>query len=260
VPKRVDHEERRRQIADALLRVAAARGLHATGMREVAAEAGVSLRLVQYYFGTKEDLLLAGMQHLAARFAERAMTRIRRTREAGGRASPRDIIAAILAEALPADDDRRTFAVLNAAYFALSLTDPALAIAPLVKNTNAVIDVIAAQLRAARAAGDTPAHLDPDAEALSLLAMSAGLGNSILAGQSSLEQAQAVIDYHLDRLFPASRPALPTARSWCTGAMAARPWKTSGYTSEIRFEPPFFTNRPQTVSQDRRAGTVVGVR
>jgi AcrR family transcriptional regulator len=28
-------------------------GLHATGMREVAAEAGVSLRLVQYYFGTK---------------------------------------------------------------------------------------------------------------------------------------------------------------------------------------------------------------
>jgi AcrR family transcriptional regulator len=204
VPKRVDHEERRRQIADALLRTAAARGLHATGMREVAAEAGVSLRLVQYYFGTKEELLLSGMQHLAARFGEGAMTRIRRIKEAGREASPRDVIAAILAEALPADDERRTFAVLNAAYFALALTDPALAIAPLVKNTNAVIDVIAAQLRAAQAAGDTPPHLEPDAEALSLLAMSAGLGNSVLAGQSSLEQAQAVIDYHLDRLFPAN--------------------------------------------------------
>src|SRR5215831_21346773 len=45
VPRRVDHEERRRQIADALVRTAATRGLHATGMREVAAEAGVSLRL-----------------------------------------------------------------------------------------------------------------------------------------------------------------------------------------------------------------------
>jgi AcrR family transcriptional regulator len=207
VPKRVDHEERRRQIAGALLRTAAVRGLHATGMREVAAEAGVSLRLVQYYFGTKEELLLAGMQHLAARFGERAMTRIRRARETGGQASPRDVIAAILAEALPADDERRTFAVLNAAYFALSLTDPALATAPLVKNTNAVIDVIAAQLRTSQAAGDTPAHLDPDAEALSLLAMAAGLGNSVLADQSSAERAQAVIDYHLDRLFPASRPA-----------------------------------------------------
>jgi len=208
VPKRVDHEERRRQIADALLRAAAARGLHATGMREVAAEAGVSLRLVQYYFGTKEELLLAGMQHLAARFAEQAMTRIRRTRETGCQAGPRDVITAILAEALPADDERRTFAVLNTAYFALSLTDPALATAPLVKNTNAVIDVIAAQLRTSQAAGDTPARLDPGAEALSLLAMSSGLGNGVLAGQSSLERAQAVIDYHLDRLFPVSRPAL----------------------------------------------------
>jgi len=81
---------------DALLRVAAARGLHATGMREVAAEAGVSLRLVQYYFGTKEELLLAGMQHLAARFSERAMTRIRRIKGTNGQASPRDVIAAIL--------------------------------------------------------------------------------------------------------------------------------------------------------------------
>ena len=72
VPKRADHEERRRQIADALLRTAAMRGLHAAGMREVAAEAGVSLRLVQYYFGTKEELLLAAMQYLAARFGTRS--------------------------------------------------------------------------------------------------------------------------------------------------------------------------------------------
>jgi AcrR family transcriptional regulator len=205
VPKRVDHEERRRQIADALLRTAAARGLHATGMREVAGEAGVSLRLVQYYFGTKEELLLSGMQHLAARFGEGAMARIRRIKQPGGQASPRDVIAAILAQALPVDDERRTFAVLNAAYFALSLTDPALAVAPLVRNSNAVIDVVAAQLRAAQAAGDTAARLDPDAEALGLLAMSHGLGTSILGGQSSAEQAQSVIDYHLDRLFPASR-------------------------------------------------------
>jgi transcriptional regulator BetI-like protein len=65
-----------------------------------------------------------------------------------------------------------------------------------------VIDVVAAQLRAAQAAGDTPVHLDPDLEAFSLVAMSAGLATSVLAGQSSIEQARAVIDYHLDRLFP----------------------------------------------------------
>ena len=83
-----------------------------------------------------------------------------------------------------------------------------MAIAPLVRDSAAVMDVVAAQLRAAQAAGGTAAYLDPDLEAISLLAMSAGLGTSILAGQSSVEQAQAVIDYQLDRLFPASRPAL----------------------------------------------------
>jgi AcrR family transcriptional regulator len=208
VPKRVDHEERRRQIAEALLRAAATRGLHATGMREVAAEAGVSLRLVQYYFGTKEELLLAAMQHLAAQFSERALARIKRIKETENPVSPRNVIAAILTEGLPADDERRTFTLVYTAYFALSLTDPALALSPLVRNSGAVIDVVAAQLRAAQAAGDTPAHLDPDLEAFSLLAMSAGLGTSVLGGQSSAGQAQAVIDYHLDRLFPASRPAL----------------------------------------------------
>ncbi len=208
MPKRVDHQERRRHIADALIRTAASRGLHATGMREVAAEAGVSLRLVQYYFGTKEELMLAAMQQLAAQFSERALARIQQARPAQGPPRPRDVIAAILTEGLPADDERRTFIALYTAYFALSLTEPALAAAPLVRNSGAVIGVVADQLRAAQAAGDMPAQLDPDTEALSLLAMSAGLGTSVLGGQSSPEQAQAVIDYHLDRLFPASRPAL----------------------------------------------------
>jgi AcrR family transcriptional regulator len=207
VPKRVDHEERRRQIADALLRTAAKRGLHATGMREVAAEAGVSLRLVQYYFGTKEELLLAAMQQLAVQFSDRVLARIQRIRETGNAASPREVIAAVLTEALPADDERRTFTLVYTAYLALSLTDPALAIGPLARNSGIVSDVIAAQLRAAQAAGDMPGPLDPDLEAMSLLTMSAGLGTSVIAGHSSARQAQAVIDYHLRRLFPARPPA-----------------------------------------------------
>jgi hypothetical protein len=42
----------------------------------------------------------------------------------------------------------------------------------------------------------------PDLEALGLMAMSAGLTTSVLAGQSSVEQAQAVIDYHLAACSP----------------------------------------------------------
>jgi AcrR family transcriptional regulator len=212
VPKRVDHEERRQRIADALVRAAAARGLHATGMREVAAEAGVSVRLVQYYFGTKEELLLAAMHRLARQLSERAMARVRAARPADGPASPRDVIAAILAEGVPADDERRVFHVVYTAYLALSLTDPALAISPLVRNSSAVIDVVADQLRTAQSAGQTPAGLDPAMEALSLMSMSSGLGTSVLAGHSTPEQAQAVIDYQLRRLFP-SLPGYPATAS-----------------------------------------------
>jgi AcrR family transcriptional regulator len=149
--------------------------------------------------------MLAAMQQLAAQFSDRAMARIR---QGDGPASPRDVVTAILAEALPADDERRTFTLVYTAYLALSLTDPALAIRPLARNSSVVSDVIAAQLRTAQAAGDMPGRLDPDLEAISLMTMSAGLGTSVLAGHSSPEQAQAVIDYHLHRLFPASRPAL----------------------------------------------------
>ncbi len=204
MPKRVDHEERRRQIADALVRTAAGRGLHATGMREVAAEAGVSVRLVQYYFGTKEELLLAAMQQLATQFSDRVLARIQRMKATGSQASPRDVVAAVLTEALPADEERRTFTLVSMAYLALSLTDPKLAIRPLVRNSGVVTEVLAAQLRAAQAAGDMPGHLDPELEAISLLTMSAGVGTSVLAGQTSAGQAQAVIDYHLNRLFSAS--------------------------------------------------------
>ena len=51
-------------------------------MREVAAEAGGSLRLIQYYFGTKEELMLFAMQQLAAQFAARAMAQISKIKQA----------------------------------------------------------------------------------------------------------------------------------------------------------------------------------
>jgi hypothetical protein len=58
-----------------------------------------------------------------------------------------------------------------------------------------------------RAAGDMPARLDLDLEAVILITMSAGLGASVLAGHSSPGQGQEVIEYHLSRLFPAYQPA-----------------------------------------------------
>ena len=76
MPKRVDHAQRRAHIADALVRVAASEGLHAVTMRGVAAEAGMSLNLVQYYFDSKAKLMHAALERLERQSHERWSARL----------------------------------------------------------------------------------------------------------------------------------------------------------------------------------------
>jgi AcrR family transcriptional regulator len=210
VPRQADHEQRRRQIADALVRIAATRGLHNAGMREVAAEAGVSVRLIQYYFGTKEELLRFTMEYLARQFAERAKARFRPA-GAASPAGPRAIIDAILTEALPTDEDSRVFHIVYSSYTSLSLTDPVYAMETPMHASDAVENVIAAQLAKAQQAGQAPADFDARVEATSLMAMSAALSISVLAGQRSAENALEILHYHLDRMLPPDRSPAGTA-------------------------------------------------
>ncbi|MEV4744676.1 TetR/AcrR family transcriptional regulator [Streptomyces sp. NPDC049555] len=198
MPKRVDHDERRRQIAEALVRVAGRRGLHAVGMRDVAAEAGVSLRLVQYYFETKEKLLLYGLRHLTAGLEARVAARVR---AAGDTAGPRALIEALLTEALPTDDESRTFHLVHTAYAVLSVTDEALAAQPFTEDPDAAENAVAGLLQRAKDADLVPEGTDVRTEAITLLALSAGLGTSVLVGQRTVESATTVLRHHLDRLF-----------------------------------------------------------
>ncbi|MEU9154682.1 TetR/AcrR family transcriptional regulator [Streptomyces sp. NPDC048417] len=198
MPRRVDHAERRTEIAEALVRVAGRRGLHAVGMRDVAAEAGVSLRLVQYYFQTKEKLLLFGLEYLAKGFGERVSARVR---AAGDGSGPRAMVEALLTAALPTDDESRTFHYIYTSYAVLAVSDRALAAQPFIRNPDAAEAALTELLRQAQDAGLLEPGVDAQLEAAGLLAMSAGLGTGVLVGQRSPESAAAVLDHHLNRLF-----------------------------------------------------------
>lgn len=198
MPKRVDHDERRTEIAQALVRVAGRRGLHAVGMRDVAAEAGVSLRLVQYYFQTKEKLLLFGLQQLAEGFGERVAARVR---AAGDSPGPRATVEALLLASLPTDEESRTFHLVYTSYAVLAVTDEALAAQPFLKNPDAAEDALTGLLTQAQDAGLVGPDVDVTTEAIGLLAMTAGLGISVLTGQRGPESATAVLGHHLDRIF-----------------------------------------------------------
>jgi len=198
VPVRVDHEQRRRQIAEALLRIAATRGLQAASMREVAAEAGVSLRLVQYYFHTKDELLIGSLPYLAERLAARVRTRLQAL---GQPPTARQVVEGTLSAVLPTDEESRQIRRTYDAFYALVLAEPALAEKYEARDPDALERLLAGQVCRAQESGEVAADHDAGQVAAGLLALTNGLGASVVGGQRSSEAAVAVLTYHLDRLF-----------------------------------------------------------
>jgi AcrR family transcriptional regulator len=56
-------DQTKERIVDAAYRTLVKRGYHETSMKDIAAEAGVAPGLAHYYFETKEDLLVAAIEH-----------------------------------------------------------------------------------------------------------------------------------------------------------------------------------------------------
>jgi TetR/AcrR family transcriptional repressor of bet genes len=186
----VDHEARKHQITDAVVRLTVKGGLASATFREVAAEAGVSVRLVQYYFGTKDQLLLETQQHVA----ERSVARIQRLRAQAGD-TPRDILRTIMRSFVPVDDESHNAMLMYVALFAASLVDPVLKREEAAEVPASMRRVFAAQLRKAK----LRAGVDPDQEALLLLVTVTGLSQGVLDGQITPTEAFNTIDYALDR-------------------------------------------------------------
>lgn len=201
MPRRVDHDERRTVLTAALLRIASTRGLQAVSMREVAAEAGVSLRVVQYYFTDKRTLMAAGLAELVGRMDRRVRAR---AAARGTGLAPREVVEVVLTSVLPTDDESRADQLAWTAYYAAGLTDPegtaGLRDDALV-GPNALERYLVATLARAQEAGEVAADRDPRAEVVGLLALANGLTSSVLGTQRTVEDAEAVLRYHLDRLF-----------------------------------------------------------
>jgi TetR/AcrR family transcriptional repressor of bet genes len=198
VPIRVDHDKRRREIIEALCRITVRGGLSAASFREVAAEAGVSVRLVQYYFGTKAELLHAANRHVAERAAARIMRRIAAL---GTDAEPREVVHAVVNTFLPSDKRSREAMLLFFAFYTAQMTDPSLARAEASKVPQGLAGLIADQIRRAQSSGDAPVDLDVEREAAILTAAIPGLASGVLVNYITAGEAAAILDYAVDRLF-----------------------------------------------------------
>jgi AcrR family transcriptional regulator len=198
MPKVVDHEMRRREILDALLRITARGGLGAATFREIAAEAGVSVRLVQYYFGTKADLLHAANRRDAERATPRIVQRVRRL---GPDAPPDKIVRTVVRSFLPRDDASRETMLLFYAFFTEQMTNPALARGEAADIAGSISTLVANQIRRAQDAGTASSDLDPELEAWVLVGALPNIAAGVIVHYLTLRQADKILTYAIDRIF-----------------------------------------------------------
>ena len=119
MPKIVDHEQRRRELAEAVWRVIRRTGVDGASVRTVAQEAGWSAGALRHYFRTQSELLDFAIE-LAA---ERIRQRVSALELAD---DPRRAVEQLLSELLPLDDERRAENEVWLAFTARALIDPQL--------------------------------------------------------------------------------------------------------------------------------------
>lgn len=175
MPRAVDHDGRRREIAQAVCRLADERGLEGVTVRDVAAQAAVSVGAVQRCFRTKDEMLVFALDHIGAQITDRI-----RERAEG------DVLGRAAAEISLLAEEHRAQARVWLAFVAQAAVSPALA---------GILRASYAQLQEmfARLIGGP----DADAEARRLLALADGLTTHVLVGHLSSAEALATLDRHL---------------------------------------------------------------
>lgn len=120
MPKIVNTDARRTELAEAVWRVILHDGLDRASVRNVAREAGLSMGSLRHYFGSQTELLAFAMRLV--------MQRARRRVEALDLSScgPRRAVELVLSEVLPLDAERLAEAEVWLALTGKALVDPTL--------------------------------------------------------------------------------------------------------------------------------------
>ncbi|MFX4273279.1 TetR/AcrR family transcriptional regulator [Propionibacteriaceae bacterium Y1685] len=158
-------------------------GVGSVTMRAVADEAGVSLRLVQYYGSNKHELLQGALARLASRSLLSWGTRRSSTPD-----TPAGIVRAFLVAALPVDEESKQFHRFGVSLEQLALLDPDGDGAFYLTHIDAVIQALAEAL--------SP-HLGADRArgvAEQTVAFSHGIGTLLMAGLIGTARAAELID------------------------------------------------------------------
>jgi AcrR family transcriptional regulator len=121
MPRVVDHEERRRQLGEAVWRVIRRDGVRSASVRAVATEAGWSAGALRHYFTTQSELILFATELVIQRVQARMPRHFDEPRD-----DPYLRAQEILEEVMPMDEEREVECLVWLAVTDLARFDPAL--------------------------------------------------------------------------------------------------------------------------------------
>ncbi|MEJ6018606.1 TetR/AcrR family transcriptional regulator [Corynebacterium sp. H113] len=120
MPKIVDHQVRRRELAQAVVEVASKRSLDHASLRAVAQQAGMSMGTVQHYFEDRKAMLDFVLEYTQQQRTER----IERAVVALATPTPTSILGAVVDEILTVDETNLMFEQVNMMFINRAHRDP----------------------------------------------------------------------------------------------------------------------------------------
>lgn len=189
MPRTADHEERRRQIADAVSQLITAHGLDAVTVARTAATAGMSVGLVQHYFRTKDEMLLHAFREVSARIRARVDERIRDGVE--HRRPIARVMAEVMTEHIPLDEARRAEYRVTRAFAGRALDAPALAAVD-TEAARKLREDIARAVHNGKECGEVDEDVDPSGAAVRLAAVMEGLALQVYREPEGAAEAAVV--------------------------------------------------------------------
>jgi AcrR family transcriptional regulator len=167
MPKIVDHDERRKHIAHAVLGVVAREGVRGVTIRRVAEEADWSAGVLSHYFEDKQALLVAALRVATETVSDRMFaTAVIK--------DPIDRIRRLLEAGMPLDDERMATCRIFYYFQAEGVVDDDLS-AELARNYAAWRGAVRKAVTTAQERGHFAA-LEPNALSESLVGLAEGLG------------------------------------------------------------------------------------
>jgi AcrR family transcriptional regulator len=196
------------EILDAVVRVITERGMDGTRFVDVSEATGVPIASLQYYFGSREDLLIAAFRH---------DTNTQEAQIRGGLepiSDPRERILYVVDTHLDMYDPASERSILlSEEFYRLALRDPELQLDMLDEYRGwrgMIADAIRTGVDANRFAPET----DPDHAAVCLYAFMEGIAQPMAMGDPTLprEVARQLVVEYMNALLPAPSARIPARR------------------------------------------------